>query len=130
MAPLAPLDLLLYIDVYLLCIVKICLQLILLSQGSSCRKVMFLHLSVSHSVHRGMCDRQPWADTYRADTPLGRHPQSDTPLGRHSAGRHPSNRHHYQADSIPGQTPPGQTPPAPGQTPPEMATAADGMHPI
>ena len=37
----------------------------------SCGKVMFLHLSVSHSVHgaRGCL----------ADNPLGRHPQADTP---------------------------------------------------
>ena len=43
---------------------------------------MFLHLSVSHSVHRwaGVClwvqaDTSPlWADTPQADTLLGRHP--------------------------------------------------------
>ena len=41
----------------------------------SCGKVMFLHLSISHSVHRGCLPppyRQtpPWADTPWADTPL------------------------------------------------------------
>ena len=56
----------------------------------SCAKVMFLHLSVSHSVHRGclpgacVYPSMHWADT----------PQADTPLGRHSLGRH-----------LPGQTP-------------------------
>ena len=48
----------------------------------SCRKVMFLHLSVSHSVHRGV-SASVHAGIYY---PL---------LGRHPLGRHP-----------PGQTPP------------------------
>ena len=47
---------------------------------------MFLHLSVSHSVHGGfVCLSACW-DT----TPLGRHP---SPTGQ----------------TLPGQTPPGQT---------------------
>ena len=62
-------------------------------------KVMFLLLSVSHSVHRGVCsvhagihtpqtdtpswaDTPSWTDTPRADTSLGRHP-----LGRHPPGQ-------------------------------------------
>ena len=51
----------------------------------SCGKVMFLHLSVSHSVYGGMGVWQtppgqipPKADTPRADTPPGQ-----TPPGRH-----------------------------------------------
>ena len=58
---------------------------------------MFLHLSVSHSVHRGdvcpsawwdthtpLCrhppgQTSPWTDTRQADTSLGGHPQADTP---------------------------------------------------
>ena len=66
-------------------------------------KVMFLHLSVSHSVHRGLSGRH---------TSPGRHPQADTPLGRHPPGRH----------TTPGQTPLGQKPFPPA------ATAADGTH--
>ena len=60
---------------------------------------MFLHLSVSHSIHRGgVCPmtcwdtlslgRHPLAHTpFQAATPLGRHPAADTP-GRHPQGRH------------------------------------------
>ena len=51
----------------------------------SCGKVMFLHLSVSHSVHRGCL---PGACVYPSMH------WADTPLGRHSLGRH-----------LPGQTP-------------------------
>ena len=49
------------------------------TQGQSCGKVMFLHLSVSHSVHRGgrCLGRHP---PPQADTPP---PQADTPPGRH-----------------------------------------------
>ena len=36
----------------------------------SCGKVMFLHLSVGHSVHRGgVYPSMHWADTRRVDTP-------------------------------------------------------------
>ena len=78
----------------------------------SCRKVMFLYLSVSHFVHRvgvsqhAMGQTPPWADTPRqtppgqtppwADTPRQTPPwvdtpQADTPLGYPSMhwGRHP-----------------------------------------
>ena len=54
----------------------------------SCGKVMFLHLSVSHSVH-GRCvpactgADTPQTDTPWSDTPPGRHPPGQTPLGRH-----------------------------------------------
>ena len=61
----------------------------------SCGKVMFLHLSVSHSVHRGVS-----ASVHAGiHTPLGRHPP---PPSRNPLGRQPP--------------PPGQTP-APGQIP-------------
>ena len=44
-------------------------------QQRSCGKVMFLHLSVSHSVHRGVCLRACW------DTPPGRYtPREGTPF--------------------------------------------------
>ena len=78
----------------------------------SCGKGMFLHLSVSHSVDRGVC-QTPQADTPPggpswADTPLGMcphgqippgadSPQADTPLGRHPARQ-----------TLPRQTPPAQ----------------------
>ena len=52
----------------------------------SCRKVMFLHLSVSHSVHGGS-----------APMHAGIHPPADTPLGIHPPVRH----------TTPGETPPG-----------------------
>ena len=63
----------------------------------SCGKVMFLHLSVSHSVHRGrgVCGRHPQAETPQAETPW-----ADTP-SRHSPGQtattadstHPTGMH-------------------------------------
>ena len=69
-------------------------------------KVIFLHLSVIHSVHGGVCLSACW------DTPL--RDQADTPPG---PGRHPPQN---QADP-PGtrQTPPDQadTPPGPGRPP-------------
>ena len=50
----------------------------------SCGKVMFLHLCVSHSVHRGVCVSQhALGQTPPGQTLLGRQPPSDTPLGRH-----------------------------------------------
>ena len=55
----------------------------------SCGKLMFLHLSVSHSVHRGVS----------ASGPRG-----------WDVATHPPGRHSPWADT-PGQTPPGQTPP-------------------
>ena len=42
----------------------------------SCGKVMFLHLSASHSVHGGVC-LSAWWDAHHP----GRHPPTDTPLG-------------------------------------------------
>ena len=81
----------------------------------SCGKVVFLHLSVGHSVHRGVsasvhagiqlptdtplgkqpAGKIPPADTPQADTPLGRHPRADTPPGRHPlpADSHCSGRY-------------------------------------
>ena len=57
-------------------------------------KVIFLHLSVSHSVHRGFC-HTPLVQTPPGQTPpLGRPLWADTPIGRHH----------------PGQTPPAWTP--------------------
>ena len=45
-------------------------------------KVMFLHLSVSHSVHGRVCPSMQWAGGVypKADTPMGRHPPRQTPL--------------------------------------------------
>ena len=89
--------------------------------------VMFLQLSVTHSVHRGgVCPSACW-DTHFllwADTPLGRHPHGQTPpLADTPWARHP------------GQTPPGaDTPlgkhsPCPVHVGIHIATAADGTHP-
>ena len=52
----------------------------------SCGKVMFLHLPVSHSVHRGRMYTH-LANTPR-QTPPARHPP-DWPPDRHPPGRHP-----------------------------------------
>ena len=74
---------------------------------------MFLHLSVSHSVHRGVCISACIGVSATGSggmyTPIGRHllgrhlpdtpPWTDTPLGRHPPW----------ADIPPRQTPPGQT---------------------
>ena len=97
---------------------------------------MFLHLSVSHSVHRGVCAplgrhpskaNIPWEDTPWADIPLARNPPRqppwpDTPillgsnplarqpllLGRHPLGRHSLLDRH---------------------SPPKISTEAGGTHP-
>ena len=45
-------------------------RIIFTARKQSCGKVMFLHLSVSHSVHL------PWTHT---PSPLGRHPTRQTP---------------------------------------------------
>ena len=72
---------------------------------------MFLHLFVSHSVHKGGEVYTPWADT-----PM----QTSTPLARHSPW----------VDTLPGQTPHRQTTPRqtsplarhiPRQTPPRRS---------
>ena len=68
----------------------------------SCGKVMFLHLSVSHSVHRGV------------NIPLGRHtppgqtpPRADTPpaqrmlgYGQQTGGTHPVGMHTCSPESL------------------------------
>ena len=71
---------------------------------------MLLHLSVSHSVHRGAFILACTGQT----PPLGRHPPFP--------GKHPLPR----ADTpLSGQTPHPQVDPTPQQT----ATAADDTHP-
>ena len=69
----------------------------------SCSKVMFLHLSVSHSVHRGdEVSITPSGQT-PPDTPIRYKPPADTPL----AGTPPADTSHPH----PGQTPtPADTP--------------------
>ena len=75
----------------------------------SCGKVMFLHLSVSHSVHRT-------GSGVSVSVHAGIPPPTPTPPGQ--LGRHP-----------PWQTPPGQTPLCSVHAGIDMATAADGTHP-
>ena len=111
-------------------------------------KVMFLHLSVSHSVHRGGCTCSqegtcppPIGSRY----PPGRHtPQVGTPPSRCTplAGTPPGQVHPSRQVHPPGRytpwagTPPGQVH-APASTPPsrypysprQTATVADGTHP-
>ena len=82
-------------------------------------KVIFLHLSVIHSVHRGVCLSACWDTT----TPLP--PGADTPPP-------PTSRHPQRADppgadtpSLQEQTPPRSRPPGPD--PPRKQTAAYGL---
>ena len=104
-----------------------CLPVAYYRQQRSCGRVMFLHLSVSHSVHRGASGRHPpgrnhpppcWVENPpRAENSLGQTPPfwSDTP----------------QAGTSWADMPPANTSPwaDPRQTPSSMATAADGTHP-
>ena len=48
------------------------LKLVITVRKQSCGKVMFLQMSVSHSVHGGVCHSACW-DISQTDTPLGRH---------------------------------------------------------
>ena len=82
-------------------------------------KVIFLHLSVIHSVHRGegVCLNACW------DTPWTRHPP---PQSRHPRTRHPPPP---GADTpTPEQTPREQTPPQ-EQTPPREQTPTEQTPP-
>ena len=81
-------------------------MLFITARKRSCGKVMFLHLSISHSVHR--------RGVSASGSGVSAIPMADTPLGRHPAR----------------QTPPGSS----GQTPPsapsiEMTIEAAGMRP-
>ena len=70
------------------------IRAIFIVRKRSCRKVMFLHLFVSHSGHfGGVYPSIQWAGG-RADIPLGRHPPGytplDTPQDGHLSGRYAS----------------------------------------
>ena len=81
-------------------------EIIFTARKRSCGKVMFLHLSVIHSLHRGRrCVSQHVMGMY-------------TPLGRHS----PTQPSHWTQPS-PGHTPSLCTPT------PETASEAGGTHP-
>ena len=64
--------------------------IIITAHKPSCRKVMFLHLPVSHSVHRGSdvsltktsLDTYLWIETPWTKTPRQRPHWTDTPLGQ------------------------------------------------
>ena len=62
----------------------------------SCGKLMFLHLSVSHSVHRGeVYPSMHWGKHLRVDTPLGTTP----PPGQTAIavdGTHPNGMHTFK----------------------------------
>ena len=84
-------------------------------------KVMFLHLSVSHSVHRGVCTCSQWG--VPAHTP----PESRyTPPGRYTtrAGTHPLPRQVHP----PGRYTPWQVHP-PGRYTPRAGTPPRQVHP-
>ena len=59
----------------------------------SCRKVMFLHLSVSHSVHMGCVSQHALGQTPLGQTPPGQTLPGRYPPGRHLLGRHLLGRH-------------------------------------
>ena len=63
----------------------------------SCRKVIFLHMSVilfASWVYSSIHHRSLWVDIPLADTPLGQTPPlADTPWANSSLGRHPPDRH-------------------------------------
>ena len=108
----------------------------------SCGKVMFLHLSVSHSVHGGVSTSvHAGIHTPQADTPLlGRHPPSPSrrPLQRMvrillecflviisvsrslSPSLYFSSGFNSRQECTPGQRPPGQK--LPGQRLPQTDT--------
>ena len=80
-------------------------------------KVMFLHVSVSHSVHRGVSASvhagiPPQEETPRADTPRADTPQKQTP---HLEQTPPRSRHPPG-----GQTPPWEQIPPQEQAPPPV----------
>ena len=79
-------------------------QPIITSRNEVVAKVIFLHLSVIHSVHRGgVCLSACWDTTPQSRPPQSRHPLgADTPWG---------------ADTPPEQTPQEQTPPLGADTP-------------
>ena len=103
--------------------------------------VMFLHLSVSHSVHRGVYPSMHWGRHVPActgaDTPLqadmSQHALGKTPLppGRHPSmhwGRHPTPGRHVPACTGKDTPPPRQTSQhALGQTPHSRQTCPS-MH--
>ena len=92
----------------------------------SCGKVMFLHLSVSHSVHGG------------GGVPASVHaripPQADTP-GKHTIlpGSTPSRKHTSRNQTPPESTPPREAHPLgsilPQEAHPSTVTAVEGTHP-
>ena len=81
-------------------------------------KVMFLHLSVSHSVHRGEGGGLPQCmlgyHPLGADTPRTRHPLEQTP---------PGTRH------LPEQTPPRDQTPSGTRHPPRTRHPSRTRHP-
>ena len=87
---------------------------------------MFLHLSVSHSVHRGVCFSACWDITTPTcppppPPPLG----ADIPLEQTP----PRSRHSWD-QAPPEQTPPQEQTPLWDQAPPQqMATVVDGTYP-
>ena len=81
---------------------------------------MYLHMSVSHSVH--------WGAVY-----LGRHPRANTFLARHphwaeTPRQKPPGRCPLKQIPSPWQMPPRQIP-SPGADTPKMASEVSGTHP-
>ena len=99
----------------------------------SCSKIMFLHLSVSHSVHGGggvsqhALGQTPPGQTYPS-MHWGRHP-TGTHISQHALGQTPPQT--YPSMRWDRHPPLGRHIPActGADTPPPTATAVDGMHP-
>ena len=103
-------------------------------------KVTFLHLSVSHSVHRGVCFSVCW-DTHPSRTrhppgtshpPGSRNPPGADPPGSRppSRSRQPPQTKHPWSRHPPQQAPPeAGTPPFPTVHAGRYGQQAGGMHP-
>ena len=58
------------------------------TSGIITTKLIFLYLSVSHSVHRGgLCQGLPQTEPPQTKTPLDRYPQTETPMDRDPLGK-------------------------------------------
>ena len=102
-------------------------------------KVMFLHLSVSHFVHRGsgclsqcMLGYTPQPPP-QEQTPGSRHPRADTPSGADTPlEQTPPGSRHPTRQTSPRQTPPWEQTPPGVDTPLRSASweiQAGGTHP-
>ena len=125
-------------------------MLVITGRNEVVAKVIFLHLSVIHSVHRGGVASvhagipSPWEQTppelgyhpppeqtpthpppWEQTPPQSRPPRPDTPHSRHPPWEQTPQTRHPPRE----QTPPEQTPPPPGKQTPAYGLRAAGTHP-